>query len=131
MLLAILLAFFQPLPAVALILAARAAGLGKLWLFCGFSGMISAVGSGARGLVWTAYQALMVLVLAAVAVEAAVYACCLLFFFCGIDLAPSFTLVVGTVCTISRVTSGWSSGSGRLRRQSNNRQQNDAKMQSD
>ena len=28
---------------------------------------------------------------------------------------PSFTLVVGTLCTISRVTSGWSSGSGRFK----------------
>jgi hypothetical protein len=28
---------------------------------------------------------------------------------------PSFTLVVGTVCTISKVTSGWSSGSGRFK----------------
>ena len=28
---------------------------------------------------------------------------------------PSITLVVGNVCTISKVTSGWSSGSGRFK----------------
>ena len=84
--------------------------------FCGFSGMISAVGSGARGFGLDGVSD----------ADGAGFggggggagclrlaACCSSF--AVLTSPPSFTLVFGTVCTISSVTSGWSSGSGRFK----------------
>jgi len=86
-------------------------------LFSGFSGIISAVGSGARGAGLDGMSG----------ADGAGFgggggggggilrwaACCSSF--AVLTSPPSFTLVVGTVCTISRATNGWSSGSGRFK----------------
>ena len=85
-------------------------------LLSGFSGTISAVGSSARGAGLDGVSGADGAGFGGGGGGGGVLrwaACCSSF--AVLTSPPSFTLVGGTVCTISRATSGWSSGSGRLK----------------